>query len=571
MSSDRPFPENPVSEDETAATPLTTDVEQSSGHTAEAVSEQGDSSQASQPSASNGAETGGETPPAGESAPAEAASPRRVQLNPAVDPSQVKAIPSRGAMETPAAPESTQSASQEQAPPPGEAAADAATEAGEQPQPATAPAAAAPVEIPRDQELDADLEAEINAALAGGDEPPAAVEADSPEAAGVTAGAGEEEALEEGRRLKGKVQSVHGENVFVELGYRAPGVIPLRQFESAEPPAVGQELEVVVSRFDPEEGLIDVNLPRGRQRIQGNWDAVSAGQVVDCMVTKTNKGGLEVNVGNIRGFLPAGQVDTRFVSDLEPYVGQKLTVKIIEANRHKRNLVVSRRAFLEEERKAAEESLWKTLETGQRFTGTIKTIKDYGAFVDIGGVDGFLHIGQISWARINHPSEVIREGQEVEVEIVSLDEDKKKIGLSMRQLAQNPWKTAEETLAPGSRAAGRVTRIMDFGAFVELMPGVEGLVHISELDYKRVKRVSDVLKVGQEIEVQVLDVDLERQRISLSLKALKAKPEDAEGKPSDEDLAPGGGQDYVRKRKGPLKGGTGSGSGGLFGNPADFS
>jgi small subunit ribosomal protein S1 len=309
-----------------------------------------------------------------------------------------------------------------------------------------------------------------------------------------------------------------------------------------------------------------------RKVAAGDWDSLTAGQTIDCVVTKKNKGGLEVTVGSLRGFMPAGQVEMGFVSDLESYVGQQLRAQIIEANQKKRNLVVSRRAHLMEERKAGEAELWKNITVGQNFPGKITTLKDYGAFVDIGGADGFLHIGEISWSRINKPSDVLQIGQEVEVQIISLDKEKKKIGLGMRQLITNPWSAVTMNYPAESTVAGKVTRIADFGAFVELEPGVEGLVHISELDYARVHRVADVLKVGQEIAAKVTSVDPDKRRIGLSIKALKTRPEVKGGKKrvSDSDLAPGAGEKYERQRKGPLKGGMGAGSGSLFGNPTDF-
>lgn len=444
--------------------------------------------------------------------------------------------------------------------------------------------AAAPVDLPpRQEELSADLEAEIEAALAGGQyaappvpapaPPPSEAEADAEEGGPAAPPSPErpaEEDLTQGTRLTGKVQSVHGDDVFLDLGYRAPGVVSLRQFESGKQPEVGQTFQVTVDRIEPGEGLIHVNLPRGRRRISGNWDAVSAGQVVDCMVTGVNKGGLEITVSNLRGFLPASQVDLRFVSDLQQFVGQKLTVQVVEANPKKRNLVVSRRNYLMTEREEAEANLWQTLATGQVFQGTVKTIKDYGVFVDIGGVDGFLHVGEMSWNRVRHPSDVLAEGQQVEVQVISLDAERKRIGLGMKQLVANPWQLAADKYAPGKTVSGRVTRTADFGAFVELEAGVEGLIHISELDHQRVRRVNDILQEGQTIDVRVLEVIPDRKRISLSLKALKEKPEDT--KPADEDLAPSGGEEYTRRRRDHLKGGTGGESrGGLFGDPNRFT
>jgi small subunit ribosomal protein S1 len=330
---------------------------------------------------------------------------------------------------------------------------------------------------------------------------------------------------------------------------------------------VGEEFLVIADKFDAENGVILVNLPKATRRPKGNWEELSVGQIVDCYVNKTNKGGLEVTVSNMRAFLPASQVDLGFVSSLETYVGQKFPVQITEVNPAKRNLVVSRRVLLIQERKEAASQFWQNVEVGQQFAGVVKTIKDYGAFVDLGGVDGFLHVGEMSWSRIKHPSDILQEGAQIDVVILSLDREKQKIGLGMRQLAQNPWALAADKYAVGRTVSGKVTRVTDFGAFVELEAGVEGLIHISELDHRRVKRVADVLTVGQEVQAQVLEVQPDRQRISLSLKALKEKPE----APKDEDLAPGKGQAYERKRKEPLRGGTGSGNaGGLFGNPGDF-
>ncbi len=481
---------------------------------------------------------------------------RRVQLNPTINPEQARPIASYGSSSAPA-PEETA----------------AATSAPEVPAP-SAPIpppmiATAPVELPpANTSLDQSLEAEINAAMAGAMEAPPAV----PVAEGTPSSTLEplpatEDQLEPGTKLKAKVQTITAEDVFCEVGYRCPGVVPLRQFPQGKQPRIGEEFLVHVEKFDADAGVIRVNLPKASRKVRGGWEELAVGQIVECLVNKTNKGGLEVTISNLRAFLPASQVDLGFVSSLDSYVGQKFVVEVTEVNPAKRNLVVSRRAVLIQERKEAAANFWPKVDVGQQYAGRVKTIKDYGAFVDIGGVDGFLHIGEMSWSRVKHPSDVLAEGQQIDVVIISLDREKQKIGLGMRQLSQNPWDQIEERYSVGKPVTGKVTRVADFGAFVELEPSVEGLIHISELDHKRVRKVSDVLTVGQEVNVQVLEVAPDRQRISLSLKATKPKPEE----PKEEDLAPGKGQAHERKRKEPLRGGTGgTGGGGLFGNPGDF-
>lgn len=507
---------------------------------------------------------------------------RRARLNPTVDAAQAKSIPSLRPSAQSEDSASTSAVSETAAEADAVSATPETTAGAVQEQPSadefeSAEGAAEPegrsvtsIEIPPPiKHLDAELEAEIEAAMASGELEAAAGAA--PAAVAEGEGSHEEkpaeELLEPGQHLTGRIQSIHGDNVFFELGYRSPGVIPLRQFVSGKKPEVGQRIEVLVDRIAADEGLIYLNLPKGVRRIAGNWESLAKGQIVDCLVNRTNKGGLEVTVSGLRAFLPSSQVELGFVSDLAPYVGQKLRVEVVEVNPRKRNLVVSRRAFLQIERQEAEEKFWQTVELGQTYTGRVKTIKDYGAFIDLGGTDGFLHIGEMSWHRLKHPSEVVTEGQTVDVKVLSLDPEKKKIGLGMKQLVQNPWTTAGERFPANSTASGTVTRIADFGAFVELEPGLEGLIHVSELDHKRVRHPSDVLKLKQVVTAQVLEIDVERKRVGLSLKALMARPE--EKKAEKEEAPP---EPPQRKRKGPLKGGTGAGAPkGLFGNPSDYA
>ncbi len=506
----------------------------------------------SQPAPSAASETPSSVPSQEEAAPRP-----RVQLRPTVDPEQARPVATYGS-----------SAASQPAPGPDGPVAESAAEvaaAVERP-----PVAAAPVDVPpAESHLEGNLEAEIDAAMVGAMEASAATPAGGSAPTSTLAPLPDtEDQLEAGTKLKAKVQTITAEDVFCEVGYRCPGVVPLRQFPQGKQPRVGEEFLVHVEKYDADAGVIRVNLPKASRKVRGGWEELSIGQIVDCVVNKTNKGGLEVTISNLRAFLPASQVDLGFVSSLDHYVGQKFAVEITEVNAAKRNLVVSRRSLLIQERKDAAANFWPQAEVGQQYKGRVKTIKDYGAFVDIGGVDGFLHIGEMSWTRIKHPTDVLQEGVEIDVVIISLDREKQKIGLGMRQLSQNPWERIEDHYSVGKQVTGKVTRTADFGAFVELEPAVEGLIHISELDHKRVKKVTDVVTVGQEVSVQVLEVAPDRQRISLSLKATKPKPEE----PKDEDQAPGKGAAYERKRKEPLRGGTGSPQGGgLFGNPGDFN
>ncbi|MCA9054645.1 MAG: S1 RNA-binding domain-containing protein [Planctomycetaceae bacterium] len=499
---------------------------------------------------------------------------RKLRLNPTfvpqtprpipnLAPGQVMAaeeLPEESAAATPDAPPATDS----EAVPPVEAEQTA-------PVPTTAPeprvARPAPVAIPRTEELDADTEAELAAVMGSGEisEPAVAVPSEEGEAP-VT-----EEALESGAKLKGTIQSIDAENVFVDLGLRMTGLIPLRQFDPKKPPEAGQAVNVTVDKVDEAEGLILCNLPKGRGRVSGDWSAVVVGQTVECRVSGVNKGGLEVSVGSLRGFMPASQVDLGFVANLDGFVGQQISARVTEVNPARRRLILSRRQIVAEERDEVAGRMLDEVQPGQVRNGVVRSLKDFGAFVDLGGIDGFLHVSQITWQRINKPSDVLSEGQPVEVKVLSVDRDKKRISLSLRQMQQNPWGQAEANYGKGTNVTGKVSRIEPFGAFIELEPGLEGLVHISELDHKHVKRVEDVLSLGQMIELQVLEVDPKKKRVSLSAKALKARPE-APPKPQDEDLAPGKGQVYERKNKGNLKGGIGGSSkGGLFGDPRQYN
>ena len=426
----------------------------------------------------------------------------------------------------------------------------------------------AAIEIPEVEVLDESQEAEISAALTISGSV-------MPEAVILSGGESEDgsntKVVVQGTKVRGTVQAIHGGEVFLDAGLRHNVVLSLTQFPDDKHPNVGDQLDVIIDAKDS-DGLIKGRIPRSRHRAGGNWDALAVGQVIDCHVSAVNKGGLQVTVGNMRAFMPASQVEMGFAGNLEGYIGQKLTVQVTEVNAKKRNLVVSRRALLQAERAEGEGEFWEKVEVGQDHSGTVKTLKDYGAFINIGPVDGFLHIGEISWTRINHPKDVLAEGQQVDVKILKLDVEKKRISLGMKQLAQNPWTSASERYAAERVVSGTVTRVTEFGAFIELEPGLEGMVHISELAWRRVGSVGEVLKVGETKDFQVVEVDTKRKRVSLSLKALEQRPEppQSERRNAPEPEAP---PEPRRPRNENLRGGSGkpSAGGGLFGNPSDFT
>jgi len=323
---------------------------------------------------------------------------------------------------------------------------------------------------------------------------------------------------------KGRMIAVRGENVFIDLGGKSEGVVPLTQFlELNRPiPAKGEEVEVLVERFDPSEGVVRLNL-RGAV-VEANWDNLQVGTPVEARVTKVNKGGLDVDVDGIRGFLPISQIELGRVEDASVYLNQRLKCLVTEANPRLKNLVVSRRALLEREREELREKTWAELAEGQVRQGKVRTVRDFGAFVDLGGVDGLLHVSDMSWVRNKDARAVVSVGQELTVKVLKIDRENRKVSLGLKQLTVSPWDDLAQRLAPGDIVKVKVTKIMDFGAFAEIEPAVEGLIHISELANRRVNRVSDVLKEGDELEVKILSIDPAERKIALSLRqALEVK------------------------------------------------
>jgi small subunit ribosomal protein S1 len=403
---------------------------------------------------------------------------------------------------------------------------------------------------PRVQRTAPELQDEIDQALAG-----VSMEA-------LLGGAPEEEFGAEPQReqkLKARVIKLDEENVFFHLGGRNEGTIPLVQFET--PPVVGEEREVLIAGRNREDGLYELRIPGGAIEV-ADWSDITAGAVVEARVSGANTGGLECTVNNIRGFIPASQIALYRVEDFTDYVGKKLPCIVQESNERRGNLVLSHRAFLKKEQEEARAGFLQTLEPGQEYDGVVRRLMDFGAFVELRpGVDGLVPIGELSWERVNHPRDVLQEGQRVRVKVRAFDADSGKISLSLRQTQASPWDQADQKYPIGQIVPGVVSRIAKFGAFVKLEPGVEGLVHVSELAHHRVYNVANVVKEGQEVQVKVLNVDPQEQRINLSLKQAQAQPQ-AEEKPEEEAAEEPLPEPTVPKRKGPLKGGTDRKSGG---------
>lgn len=398
--------------------------------------------------------------------------------------------------------------------------------------------------------LSQDLEDELSAVL-GGSDLEAILVGDSSLQVG--------HELEEGQRIQGRVVKTQEEFTFVSLGGANEGMIPTTSFETA--PEIGAQVEVVVRGFLQDEGLYELIIPGSAVEVS-DWGDLNEGEVIEVLVTAANAGGLECKAGAIRGFIPASQAAEYRIENLADLVDQKLLCVVTEANPRRGNLVLSHRALLEREKSEKREERLAALEVGAAVDGTVTKIMDFGAFVDIGGLDGLLHVSQLSWDRVSHPREVVEEGQKIQVRIDKIDKQSGKIGLSYRALQENPWTDINDKFPVGTLAKGTVSRIAEFGAFVKLATGVEGLVHLSELAHHRVHKVDNVVSEGQEIDVKVLSIDEEKQRIGLSIKAAQAAPESAKSEKDDAAAEEPPAKPVLPKHQGPLKGGTGSGSGG---------
>jgi small subunit ribosomal protein S1 len=363
------------------------------------------------------------------------------------------------------------------------------------------------------------------------------------------------------QKYQGKVVRLNEENVFVLIKDRFDGIVATRSFKKK--PAEGDLLEVVVTKHNVEEGIYELRIPGGAIDAAA-WDDLVEGSLLECKITGSNTGGLECTVNGIRGFVPGSQIDLNRVENFGDYVGKKMELLIQEVNKKKRKLILSRRAILETEQKAKQKELLETLEVGALFDGTVTRLMDFGAFVDIGnGVEGLAHVSKLSWDRIKHPKDAVAVGQTVRVKVDKINKENGKISLSVKDTMTNPWYGIAERYPEGAVIKGTVTKLADFGAFVALEAGIEGMVHISELAHGRVSTVQSVVKVGEEIDVKVLSIDIKKRRIALSRKATLAAPvDDSKNKSAKPEIEEKVRDMAVKPTKESLKGGRGTGSGG---------
>ncbi len=336
--------------------------------------------------------------------------------------------------------------------------------------------------------------------------------------------------LKSGNVVIGTIVQVNDDDVVVDVGGKSEGVIPLREFAGDERAAdikVGDQFDVLIERTENEHGLISLSKEKAdRQKV---WNDLEEGAVIDGRILSRIKGGLTVDIG-VNAFLPGSQVDLRPVRNLDKMINETYQFKIIKLNKRRGNIVLSRRVLLEEKRESQRGETLQTLEEGQVIEGIVKNLTDYGAFIDLGGIDGLLHITDMSWGRVNHPSDILSVGDTVNVKVLKFDKEKERVSLGLKQTSTDPWLDVEKTFPVGAKVNGKVVSLTDYGAFIELGDGIEGLIHVSEMSWtKRVKHPNKVLNVGDEVESVVLALDIPNRRISLGLKQVEPNPWDVIG------------------------------------------
>jgi small subunit ribosomal protein S1 len=332
----------------------------------------------------------------------------------------------------------------------------------------------------------------------------------------------------QGEIVKGKVIEVRPKEVLVDIGYKSEGVIPANEFLDPKAVKVGDEIDVLIEKLENKEGT--VVLSHEKAEFKKNWDNIlsicNEGGIIKGKVTAIVKGGLVVNVG-VEAFLPASQIDVTTPKNLAGFVGNTYEFKVVKINQERQNIVLSRRELIESERNEKRGKLLADMTPGDIRKGTVKNITDFGAFIDLNGIDGLLHITDMSWGRIGHPSELLKVGQEIDVVVLDVNKEKERVSLGLKQKLANPWDSIETKFPVGAKVKGKVVSLVPYGAFVQLEPGVEGLVHVTELSWtKRIAKPSDVLKQDQEIEAVVLGINREEQKISLGIRQLESNPWD---------------------------------------------
>src|SRR6478672_10451635 len=334
--------------------------------------------------------------------------------------------------------------------------------------------------------------------------------------------------FKEGSIVKGRILEIRPREVLVDIGYKSEGVIPASEFDDMNDVEVGDEVEVLLEKLENEDGMVVLSKEKAAHR--QNWNKIAqvfAGDgLIKGKVKAVVKGGLTVNIG-VEAFLPGSQIDIVPPKDLQQFVGNTYDFKIVKINDERRNVVLSRREIIEQERSEKRQKFMEGVKVGDRVSGTVKNLTDFGAFIDLDGMDGLLHITDMTWGRLGHPSELLKVGQPLEVVVLDINKEKERVSLGLKQTQRNPWDQIEERFPAGQKVKGKITNLVPYGAFVELEEGVEGLIHVSELSWtKRIMRPSDVLTQGQEVEAVVLGVNKEEQKISLGLRQLEPNPWD---------------------------------------------
>lgn len=342
--------------------------------------------------------------------------------------------------------------------------------------------------------------------------------------AALQGGGGDEDSLSPGDEATGTVVGASGDDVFLQFGMKSQGVIPRSQFGKKESVERGRRVDIVVERFDAEAGLFIVSRKGSVQRAQ--WATLAVGSLVEGRVTGLIKGGLEIDLKGIRAFMPGSHTDAVPMKDISVLLNQMIRCEVIELDRRAKNVIVSRRKLVEKEQQEAAEKLKSELAVGQVRKGIVKNITDFGAFVDLGGIEGLIHVSQLSWGTVEKVSDVLKTGQEVEVQVLKIDADRDRLSLGLKQTTEDPWASAGERYVVGNTLKARVVRVVNFGAFAELEPGIEGLIPVSEMSWKRVGSPSEVVSVGDIVDTVIIRMELEKRRIALSMKQAQPDPWD---------------------------------------------